>query len=313
MPAVNLTEALRHHFGYDRFRGEQEAIIRHVLAGNDALVLMPTGGGKSICYQLPALLLPGVTVVVSPLIALMKDQVDALRVAGVPAAALNSAQESDAQEGALRALADGRLKLLYIAPERLLSDARLRSLLEIVGVSLIAIDEAHCISQWGHDFRPEYAALGRLKAWFPQTPVLALTATADRLTKDDILDRLALRAPRIFESSFNRPNIFYGVEPKKGYIDRLLQFLGERRRDSGIIYCLSRRGTEELAEKLAARGFAAEAYHAGMSADDRAGVQARFLRDETPLIVATIAFGMGINKSNVRFVVHADLPKRIEG
>jgi ATP-dependent DNA helicase RecQ len=307
-------QALHKYFGYTEFRHEQEAIIKQLLNGGDALVLMPTGGGKSLCYQLPAVLLPGLTIVISPLIALMKDQVDSLNINGIPAAFINSSQSSGEQQNIINRLKAGQIKLLYLAPERLFSsESRLVNFLKSLPVSLIAIDEAHCISHWGHDFRPEYLMLSQFKTEFPAIPVIALTATADKLTRQDIQDKLALQNPAVFISSFNRPNISYTVAPKKSSYQQLLEFLSARKDDSGIIYCLSRASTEDLAANLRDEGFTAEAYHAGLDNDTKARNQERFLRDEVKLMVATIAFGMGINKSNVRYVVHYDLPKNIEG
>ncbi|MBS1527110.1 MAG: DNA helicase RecQ [Bacteroidetes bacterium] len=307
-------QALQKYFGYDRFRHQQEAIIQNVLAGRDVIVLMPTGGGKSLCYQLPAMLLDGLTIVISPLIALMKDQVDSLNVNGIPAAFLNSSQSEDEQAAITQKLRNNQIKLLYLAPERLFrSGSTLIGFLKSLPVCLVAIDEAHCISHWGHDFRPEYLMLSGLKKEFPQIPVIALTATADKLTRKDILEKLNLSDPAEFVSSFNRANITYRVIPKKNSINQLLEFLNERKEDSGIIYCLSRNSTGELAADLKAEGYSAAAYHAGMEQAEKAKNQEAFLRDEIKIIVATIAFGMGINKSNVRYVVHADLPKNIEG
>ena len=301
-------------FGYDSFRHNQKEIIDQVLDGKDALVLMPTGGGKSLCYQVPALCLPGVTVVVSPLIALMKDQVDALVLSGVKAAFLNSTQSSSEQAYLSDQLKNNELKLIYVAPERLVGqDKQFLQFLKTIPVSLFAIDEAHCISQWGHDFRPEYRVLGELKGTFPDTPIIALTATADGLTKKDILLQLNLKAPKVFENSFNRPNIFYTVKPKRGHYEELVDYLEAHKNDSGIIYCLSRAATEKLAEDLVEDGFQAAAYHAGLEKNLRDERQDLFLKDEIKIMVATIAFGMGINKSNVRFVIHVDLPKNIEG
>ncbi|MDT3402984.1 DNA helicase RecQ [Mucilaginibacter terrae] len=308
------SEALHKYYGYTKFRHQQEAIIQQVLSGGDALVLMPTGGGKSLCYQLPAVLLPGLTIVISPLIALMKDQVDSLNLTGIPAAYLNSTQNSGEQQNIISRLKSGKIKLLYLAPERLFSsESRLVSFLKSLTVSLIAIDEAHCISHWGHDFRPEYLMLAHFKTEFPLIPVIALTATADKLTQQDIKDKLALHNPAEFVSSFNRPNISYTVAPKKNSFDQLLKFLDKHKDDSGIIYCLSRQGTEDLAANLRAQGYQADAYHAGLTVETKSRNQDKFLRDEVKIMVATIAFGMGINKSNVRYVVHYDLPKNIEG
>lgn len=278
------------------------------------MVLMPTGGGKSLCYQLPAVLLNGLTVVISPLIALMKDQVDSLNLSGIPAAFLNSSQDPEEQKDIAVQLKNNQLRLLYIAPERLFGkDTRLMEFLKTLHVVQIAIDEAHCISQWGHDFRPEYLMLAGLKNEFPDVPVIALTATADKLTQKDILDKLNLHKPAVFISSFNRENITYRVNPKKNSFNQLINFLDERKNESGIIYCLSRKSTEALAANLKEEGFSAEAYHAGLTNETKAKNQEAFLRDDVKIMVATIAFGMGINKSNVRYVVHVDLPKNIEG
>ncbi len=318
MPTMQTIDSPAHIlqsiFGYDSFRHNQKQIIDQILAGRDALVLMPTGGGKSLCYQVPALCLPGVTVVVSPLIALMKDQVDALVLSGVKAAFLNSTQSISEQAALSEQLKHNELKLIYVAPERLVGqDKQFLQFLKTIPVSLFAIDEAHCISQWGHDFRPEYRVLGELKDAFPDTPIIALTATADAVTKKDILLQLHLKDPGVFENSFNRPNIFYTVKPKRGYYEELTEYLEAHKNDSGIIYCLSRAATEKLAEDLVEDGFQAAAYHAGLEKNIRDERQDLFLKDDIKIMVATIAFGMGINKSNVRFVVHADLPKNIEG
>ena len=313
MNIAQAQEILKHQFGYDSFRMNQEAAIETVLQKKDCVVLMPTGGGKSLCYQIPALMLEGLTLVVSPLIALMKDQVDALKNNGVEAAFLNSTQSGQEQAEVFRSIREGRLKLLYVAPERLLqSGDQFIDYLRTINISLFAIDEAHCISSWGHDFRPEYLQLAKLKHFFPEIPLIALTATADKLVRKDIIERLNVEHAELFISSFNRPNIFYGVQPKRNHYAQLLDYLDERKGESGIIYCLSRKSVESLATDLKDEGFAALPYHAGLDKQTRDKNQELFLKDEAKIIVATIAFGMGIDKSNVRFVVHCDLPKNIE-
>jgi ATP-dependent DNA helicase RecQ len=304
-------------FGYASFRGAQQAIVEHVVAGGDALVLMPTGGGKSLCYQIPALLRPGVGIVVSPLIALMQDQVDALKQLGVSAAFLNSSLDADAAREVYRQINRGELKLLYVAPERLMTEGFL-SLLERLdeegGIGLFAIDEAHCVSQWGHDFRPEYRALTVLHERFPGVPRIALTATADAPTRREIVERLALENAQQFVSSFDRPNIRYRVALKNNARQQLLSFLEtEHPDDAGIVYCLSRKKVEETAAWLKEQGWDALPYHAGLDASTRNKNQTRFLREEGVVMVATVAFGMGIDKPNVRFVAHLDLPKSMEG
>src|SRR5688572_11064478 len=304
---MKALQILQEKFGYTSFRLEQEAIINSILQKKDTFALMPTGGGKSLCYQIPALIFDGLTIVISPLIALMKDQVDALRVNGIEAAFLNSTQASQEQDQILQKINSKTLKLLYLAPE-----STFLKKISSFNVSLIAIDEAHCISHWGHDFRPDYLQLAQLKRSMPDVPVIALTATADSLTRKDIVEKLELRNPGTFISSFNRANIRYTVEEKKRSVEKLLEFLEKRKGESGIIYCLSRASTETLANDLAEEGIGALPYHAGMDREQRTRHQDMFLRDEVKIMVATNAFGMGIDKSNVRFVVHMDLPKNIE-
>ena len=306
-------DLLRRVFGHREFHGAQREIVEHVVAGGDALVLMPTGGGKSLCYQLPALLRPGTAIVVSPLIALMQDQVAALRQLGVRAAFLNSTLGAAAARAVERALAAGELDILYVAPERLLTP-RCLELIGAARIALFAIDEAHCVSQWGHDFRPEYLQLSVLHERFPEVPRIALTATADPQTRAEIVSRLALERARVFVSSFDRPNIRYTIVDKDDPRAQLLRFLrDEHPGDAGIVYCLSRRKVDETAAWLATKGVTALPYHAGLDAATRAANQDRFQREDGVVIVATIAFGMGIDKPDVRFVAHLDLPKSIEG
>jgi ATP-dependent DNA helicase RecQ len=316
VPGAGASEALatlHRVFGYEAFRGEQEAIIEHVVAGGDAVVLMPTGGGKSLCYQIPALVRPGTGIVVSPLIALMQDQVDALAEVGVRAAFLNSTQTFEETLRIERMVRTGELDLVYVAPERLMTP-RCLELFESAHISLFAIDEAHCVSQWGHDFRPEYIRLSILHERFPHVPRIALTATADQLTRAEIAQRLQLEEARQFVSSFDRPNIRYAIVEKTNARKQLLDFITtEHPGDSGIVYCLSRKKVEETAEFLNENGIRALPYHAGMEHSLRAHNQARFLREDNIVMVATIAFGMGIDKPDVRFVCHLDLPKSLEG
>ncbi len=304
-------DLLRRVFGFQEFRGQQEAAIASVLANRDCLVLMPTGGGKSLCYQLPAVLFDGVGLVVSPLIALMQDQVAALHELGIAAAFLNSSLDQEAQQDVIGELRAGHLQLLYIAPERLVQNSTL-DLLRELPVSLIAIDEAHCVSQWGHDFRQDYLALNQLREWFPDVPRIALTATATGVTRDEIIDKLALNSPEVFVCGFDRPNIRYRVQAKTDGRNQLLRFINKHREEAGIVYCLSRKKTESTAEWLRQRGFTALPYHAGLSAKTRTQHQKKFLNEDGVVIVATIAFGMGIDKPDVRFVAHLDLPKSIE-
>ncbi|MDH4322420.1 MAG: RecQ family ATP-dependent DNA helicase, partial [Desulfobulbaceae bacterium] len=304
-------ESLKKIFGYHSFRPLQAEIISGVLKGEDAFVLMPTGGGKSLCYQIPALHRPGVGIVVSPLISLMQDQVDALVGCGVRAAFYNSSLKSGEARQVLAKLHAGELDLLYIAPERLLSDEFLARLAEIP-IALFAIDEAHCVSQWGHDFRPEYCKLSRLRELFPRIPLIALTATAEPHTRKDIIDRLGLHKAKQYVSGFDRPNIRYSVLGKVKPFAQLSDFLASRGDEAGIVYCLSRKRVEEVTAKLVAAGVSAAAYHAGLASAERKQVQDDFLRDDLRVIVATVAFGMGIDKSNVRYVVHYDIPKNIE-
>jgi ATP-dependent DNA helicase RecQ len=303
---------LKEVFGFESFRPCQEAIIADALAGRDVFALLPTGGGKSLCYQLPALMRPGLAVVVSPLIALMKDQVDALQAAGVAATFLNSALAPGESRPRLRGLHNGEFRLLYVAPERLLLDGFLEDL-KRWNVSLFAIDEAHCISEWGHDFRPEYRQMASLRGHFPDVPVMALTATATERVREDILTQLHLKDPACYTASFNRPNLTYRVSAKTGAYSQVLGFIREKAKDSGIIYCQARKTAETLAARLSADGIAAAAYHAGLGAGERSRNQELFLRDEVRVVCATIAFGMGINKPNVRYVIHYDLPKNVEG
>ena len=304
---------LQQVFGFSSFRSYQKEIIQSVSDEKDVLAIMPTGGGKSLCYQVPAMMNEGTTIVVSPLIALMKDQVDALRKHGVKAGFLNSYLTSSQQQKVMQRLRDGDFKLLYVAPERLFyNDEEFMQQLAEIKISLFAIDEAHCISQWGHDFRPEYMKLSRLKELFPQTPVIALTATADQQTRRDIVHKLNFQKPDRYIASFNRPNIHYFVESKNKSFERLVDFVSKRKGNSGIVYVLSRKKAESTAEYLQDYGFSALPYHAGLERDQRSEHQDKFLKDEVDIIVATIAFGMGIDKPDVRFVVHLDLPKNIE-
>lgn len=303
--------ALKKYFGYDNFRPMQADIIQSVYDKKDGLVLMPTGGGKSMCYQIPAITLEGVAVVVSPLISLMKDQVEALKANGIPAAFMNSSQSYNDLQNIENQLFDNQFKLIYVSPEKLVSQSFL-PVLKKIKISLFAIDEAHCISAWGHDFRPEYTQLNFLKSQFPQIPIIALTATADKLTRKDIVSQLALDTPSVFISSFDRPNLSLEVRPGQKRIEQILEFMKSHPKQAGVIYCLSRKSTEELAVKLLSNNIKAAAYHAMLPARERSQVQEDFINDKIQVVCATVAFGMGIDKSNVRWVIHYNLPKNIE-
>lgn len=305
-----LHTKLKENFGFEKFRPNQEDIINCILSGQDTLAIMPTGGGKSICFQLPALILPGITIVISPLIALMKDQVDSLKANGIGACFINSSQSNDEQQLHIQNLIDNKFKLVYVAPESL---SYLENAFSQITISLIAIDEAHCISAWGHDFRPAYTNLGYLKNRFPSTPILALTATADKATRTDISEQLNLVHPKTFVASFDRKNLSLEVRPALDRVKQIIDFIKNKPNECGIIYCLSRKTTEELAEKLQKTGIKAKAYHAGLDNKLRSKTQDEFINDECQVVCATIAFGMGIDKSNVRWVIHYNLPKNIEG
>ncbi|GAL07783.1 ATP-dependent DNA helicase RecQ [Photobacterium aphoticum] len=310
-PSLSSEQVLQDVFGYQHFRDGQQAVIEAALAGQDSVVIMPTGGGKSLCYQIPALLLDGLTVVISPLISLMKDQVDQLQANGVAAACINSTQSREAVQETFQAMENGDLKLVYVAPERMLGREFMERLLTLP-LALLAVDEAHCISQWGHDFRPEYAELGRVRQHFPDLPVMALTATADEATRQDIVARLALQQPHIYLGSFDRPNIRYTLQEKYKPMAQLTRYLADMRGQCGIIYCNSRKRVEQISDKLREQGQRVAAYHAGLEHEERVRVQEAFQRDDIQVVVATVAFGMGINKPNVRFVVHYDIPRNIE-
>ncbi|NGY38924.1 DNA helicase RecQ [Flavobacterium sp. XN-5] len=305
-----LHDSLKKNFGFEKFRPNQENIINTILSGHDTLAIMPTGGGKSICFQLPALLFPGITIVISPLIALMKDQVDSLKANGIEACFINSSQSSQEQQLHIENLKDNKVKMVYVAPESL---SYLENAFSQITISLIAIDEAHCISSWGHDFRPAYTNLGYLKNRFPSTPILALTATADKATRKDISKQLNLINPKSFISSFDRKNLSLEVRPALDRVKQIIDFITDKPTEAGIIYCLSRKTTEELAAKLKKAGVNAKAYHAGLDTAVRSQTQDEFINDDCQVVCATIAFGMGIDKSNVRWVIHYNLPKNIEG